>query len=189
METRGIGVTDFLVLALLAVQLALGALALAGREPGPLAEIVWAPALVLFLFAYIYARGANMDYMQRFVAMKGQIQLAQSTAVEQMYALLRFAPLLIVDGALIARRALRALREAPAARRRLGRPRRLAVGARLGDPVRDAVRALLSVVRQPRRLGPARVGVAGAAVRRAEGGARRAGPSSTGSSSGRSRRC
>jgi len=97
-ETRGINFTDFLVLGLLALQLALGLLALSGREPGILAEIVWAPALILFLFAFIHAQSANLDYMQRFIATQGLIHLARSTALEQFYAFLRYGPILLVNG-------------------------------------------------------------------------------------------
>jgi apolipoprotein N-acyltransferase len=105
-ETRGVGPTDVLVLALLAAHAAIGLLALAGRDPRRLVEVALAPALILFLFAWIYARGANMDYMQRFAATSGQITLAQSTALEQAFALLRFGPLLAADAAFIAARAL-----------------------------------------------------------------------------------
>ncbi len=98
-ETPGVGFTDYLVLALLLLQAAIGVLALSGREPGFLVEIVWAPALILFLFAYIYALSANMDYVQRYIATSGQLRLAASTASEQLHALLRYAPLLAIDAA------------------------------------------------------------------------------------------
>ena len=97
-ETKGINFTDFLVLGLLALQLTLGLLALFGREPGIFTEIVWAPALILFLFAYIHAQSANLDYMQRFIATRGLIHLAKSTALEQFYAFLRYGPILLVNG-------------------------------------------------------------------------------------------
>jgi apolipoprotein N-acyltransferase len=63
-----------------------------------LVEIVLAPAIILFVFAYIWARSANMDYVQRYIATSGQLQLAESTAREQLYAFLRYGPLLILDG-------------------------------------------------------------------------------------------
>ncbi len=97
-ETKGITFTHYLVLALLAFQLILGVLSLTGREPGVLTEIVWASALILFLFAYIYARSANMDYMQRFIATQGYFHLAQNTALEQLRAFLRFGPILLLNG-------------------------------------------------------------------------------------------
>jgi hypothetical protein len=97
-QTKGIGFTDYLVLILLGLQLILGVLALIGCDPGFLVEIVWAPALILFVFAYIYALSANMDYVQRYIASSGQLQLAESTALEQFYALLRYGPILILNG-------------------------------------------------------------------------------------------
>ncbi|HUV06084.1 MAG TPA: hypothetical protein VMX75_00050, partial [Spirochaetia bacterium] len=96
-ETKGIGLTDFLVLGLLALQLAFGILAVLGRDPGVLTEIILAPALILFLFAFIYAQNANMDYVQRYIASHGQIHLAKSTALEQLYAFLRFGPILLLN--------------------------------------------------------------------------------------------
>jgi apolipoprotein N-acyltransferase len=98
-ETRGITFTDVLVLALLGLQLIVGLVALLRHEPGILLELVWAPALILFLFAYIYALSANMDYVQRYIASSGQLKLAESTAVEQLYAFLRFGPVLLLNGA------------------------------------------------------------------------------------------
>jgi len=96
LETRGIGFTDMLILALLALQFCAAAFALLGREPGILVEMVWAPALILFLFAYIYALSANMDYVQRYIASQGQLKLAESTAKEQLFALLRYGPVLLL---------------------------------------------------------------------------------------------
>ena len=97
-ETKGISFTDFLVLGLLALQLALGMLALFGREPGILVEITWSLALILFLFAYIHAQSANLDYMQRFIATGGMMHLAKSTALEQFYTFLRYGPILLING-------------------------------------------------------------------------------------------
>jgi len=96
-EIAAVGFTDCLVLVLLALQFVLGLLALSGKEPGVLVEIVWAPALILFLFAYIWARSANMDYVQRYIASSGHLQLAESTAAEQLYAALRYGPILILN--------------------------------------------------------------------------------------------
>ena len=94
-ETKGISLTDYMVLGLLGLQFVLGLLALSGKDPGVLTEIVLAPALILFVFAYIHALSANMDYVQRYIATQGQIHLAKSTALEQFYAFLRFGPLLL----------------------------------------------------------------------------------------------
>ncbi len=98
-ETKGISLTDYMVLGLLGLQFVLGLLALSGKDPGVLTEIVLAPALILFVFAYIHALSANMDYVQRYIATQGQIHLAKSTALEQFYAFLRFGPLLLTSGA------------------------------------------------------------------------------------------
>ena len=95
----GIGLTDFLVLVLLALQFIAGFLAFFGIEPGVLVEVAWAQALILFVFAFIWARSANMDYVQRYIASSGQLQLAGSTAVEQLYAILRYGPVLILNAA------------------------------------------------------------------------------------------
>jgi apolipoprotein N-acyltransferase len=97
-DTRGTTFTDFMVLALFALQLSIGVYALTGREPDFLAELVWAPAMILFLFAYIYALSANMDYVQRYIASGGQLRLPKSTALAQLYAVLRYGPLLIMNG-------------------------------------------------------------------------------------------
>jgi hypothetical protein len=97
-ETRGITFTDILVLALFGLQLSIGLVALSGREPGVLVDFLWAPALILFLFAYIYALSANMDYVQRYIASGGQLHLPKSTALAQLYAILRYGPLLMLNG-------------------------------------------------------------------------------------------
>ncbi len=97
-ETKGVTFTDYLILGLLILQFSIGIIALFGREPGILTEIVWASALILFLFAYIHAQSANMDYMQRFIATKGMIHLAKSTALEEFYTLLRYGPILLING-------------------------------------------------------------------------------------------
>ena len=98
-QVAGIGLTDYLVLILLALQFIAGLLALFGIEPGVLVEVSWAQALILFVFAFIWARSANMDYVQRYIASSGQLQLAESTAVEQLYAILRYGPVLILNAA------------------------------------------------------------------------------------------
>ena len=97
-DTKGVSFTDWLVLGLLVFQLAVGILAFMKRGPGNLPEIIWVPLIVLFLFTYIYALNANMDYIQRFIAHEGRIQLAGSTALEQLFAFARYGPLLILNG-------------------------------------------------------------------------------------------
>ena len=97
METRGIGVAEFLIFGLFAAQLAFGVLVSARRDPAFLAEIVFAWALVLFVFAFVHSLSANMDYVQRYIANGGRLRLAQSTAAEQLRAILRFAPILLLN--------------------------------------------------------------------------------------------
>jgi apolipoprotein N-acyltransferase len=97
-ENRGVGFTDYLVLLVFAMQLLLGLMAVSGRNPGMLVDAVLAPAAILFLFAIIHARSANMDYIQRFIADGGQLKLAQSTGRAQMFAVLRYGPLLLLTG-------------------------------------------------------------------------------------------
>jgi apolipoprotein N-acyltransferase len=97
-QTPGIGITDYLVLGLLGLQLIVGLVALFGKEPGDLIELLLAPAVILFLFALIHARSANMDYVQRYIANGGQLKMAQSTAVAQAYAFFRFGPILLLGG-------------------------------------------------------------------------------------------
>ncbi|MFW5696093.1 MAG: hypothetical protein ACOCYB_13055, partial [Alkalispirochaeta sp.] len=53
--------------------------------------------LFLFLFAYIFASNANMDYVQRFIAGGGNLQLAPDTATERLIAAGRYLPLLVLD--------------------------------------------------------------------------------------------
>lgn len=97
-ETKGVTFTDYLVLGLLILQLYIGILALFGRDPGILTEILWSSALILFLFAFIHAQSANLDYMQRFIATKGLMHLAKSTVLEEFYAILRYGPILLLNG-------------------------------------------------------------------------------------------
>ncbi|MFO8043758.1 MAG: hypothetical protein R6U25_11185, partial [Alkalispirochaeta sp.] len=57
------------------------------------AEILFFFGLFLFLFAYIFASNANMDYVQRFIAAGGNLQLAPDTATERLIAGGRYVPL------------------------------------------------------------------------------------------------
>ena len=51
----------------------------------------------LFLFAWFFARNANMDYVQRFVAHGGSLKVASSTARQQLEVAFRFLPLLVTN--------------------------------------------------------------------------------------------
>jgi len=96
-ETKGIALSDNLFFLLLGGQVLLAILILLRRRHDMLNQILLVVGLMLGLFAYVYAQNASMDYVQRFIAMSGQITLAESTAVEQLYTAIRFAPLLIVN--------------------------------------------------------------------------------------------
>ncbi|MBN2441528.1 MAG: apolipoprotein N-acyltransferase [Spirochaetales bacterium] len=96
--TKGISFSDFLYFIILIAQAVTAILMIIGFDIKNLPEIIWVFALILFLFAYIYALNANMDYMQRFIASSGRIGLAENTFLEQLFAVIRFGPLLIING-------------------------------------------------------------------------------------------
>ncbi len=60
-------------------------------------ELLFALSSVAFLFTYIYATNANMDYVHRFMASHGNLLLAPDSAQERLSACLRFLPLLALD--------------------------------------------------------------------------------------------
>lgn len=59
-------------------------------------ELLGSISLLFFLFSYIFALNANMDYVQRFIATGGGLRLAASTTDEQLIALSRYLPFLAV---------------------------------------------------------------------------------------------
>ncbi|TVR04108.1 MAG: apolipoprotein N-acyltransferase [Spirochaetaceae bacterium] len=61
------------------------------------ADALAAYTLLLFLFAWIFALNANMDYVQRFVEAGGDLRLALDTRTERAIAALRFGPFLLVN--------------------------------------------------------------------------------------------
>ncbi len=62
-----------------------------------LPEILFSLTSVYFLFTYIYATNANMDYVQRFMSSHGNQLLAPDSAQERREAYLHFLPLLAFD--------------------------------------------------------------------------------------------
>ncbi len=60
-------------------------------------EVLFVLCLLLYLFAYIYALNANMDYIQRFMASGGAVRLALDTRQERLAATVKFGPLLLVN--------------------------------------------------------------------------------------------
>lgn len=100
-----LGPGDAIILALLAVHV-LWMMTLVFSDPAaPVhresiripAEGMFFVGLFLFLFAYIFALNANMDYVQRFVAAGGNLQIAPDTRTERLIAVGRHGPLLLLD--------------------------------------------------------------------------------------------
>ena len=59
-------------------------------------EILFALSLVVFLFSYIFALAANMDYVQRFIATGGNLQLAIDTRTERIEVFLKYGTYLLI---------------------------------------------------------------------------------------------
>ena len=70
-----------------------------GRLLLSLPEILVSLTAVFFLFTFIYATNANMDYVQRFMASHGNLLLAPNSTQERLSAYARFLPLLAFDTA------------------------------------------------------------------------------------------
>lgn len=60
-------------------------------------QLLLALSLVYFLFSYIYALNANMDYVQRFISSGGELRLAPDTRAERLLVVVRLAPLILVN--------------------------------------------------------------------------------------------
>ncbi|HEY9594299.1 MAG TPA: hypothetical protein VHE79_07475, partial [Spirochaetia bacterium] len=60
-------------------------------------EILFSVTTVLFLFTYIYATNANLDYVQMFMRTHGNLQLAPNSRQERLTACLRYLPMLVLD--------------------------------------------------------------------------------------------
>jgi apolipoprotein N-acyltransferase len=60
-------------------------------------ELLFSLSAVFFLFSYIYATNANMDYVQRFMTSHGDLRLAPNSTQERLSACVRFLPLLLLD--------------------------------------------------------------------------------------------
>ncbi len=67
------------------------------RSQGPIAEGLFFLGAFFFLFAYIFALNANMDYVQRFIESGGNLQLALDTRTERLIAAARFLPLMVLN--------------------------------------------------------------------------------------------
>ncbi|TVR63038.1 MAG: apolipoprotein N-acyltransferase [Spirochaetaceae bacterium] len=62
-------------------------------------ELLLSATLVVFIFVYLFALNANMDYVQRFIESGGNLRLALDTETERAVAWIRFSPFLIVNAA------------------------------------------------------------------------------------------
>jgi apolipoprotein N-acyltransferase len=62
-------------------------------------EVLLALAAVFFLFSFIYATNANMDYVQRFMKFHANLLLAPDSSAERLSACLRYLPLVCLDAA------------------------------------------------------------------------------------------
>jgi len=103
------GAPDLVYAALLALHVVAGAALLLARRgafsraPVSLFLLLRAPEVlvsiagILFLFSFIYATNANMDYVQRFMTSHGNLRLAPDSAAERLSACLRYLPLILVD--------------------------------------------------------------------------------------------
>jgi len=60
-------------------------------------EILAAVSLLFFLFSFIFALNANMDYVQRFISGGGNLRLALDTRTERLLVWTRVFPLVAVD--------------------------------------------------------------------------------------------
>ncbi len=96
LEVPGFTTFDFTFFLFLFLELLL-ALLLMFRPTRLLNQAVIIIGGTLFLFAWFFARNANMDYVQRFVAQGGSLKIASSTARQQLEVALRFLPLLLVN--------------------------------------------------------------------------------------------
>ncbi|MFW6344222.1 MAG: apolipoprotein N-acyltransferase [Sediminispirochaetaceae bacterium] len=97
----------FFILALGASLLGVGLLIFRLREPADagrrekeekfffFTELLTVYALLLFLFSYIFAANAGLDYVQRFIETGGELRLAMDTGTERAIVSARLLPILL----------------------------------------------------------------------------------------------
>lgn len=95
--TNGISLFDKLFFILIGCQILYTLLFLTNREKRIYEEIIMSFSIMMFLFAFIYALNANMSYVQLFIAQMGEIGMAESTQLEQLFASIRFLPFIIIN--------------------------------------------------------------------------------------------
>ncbi len=61
-------------------------------------ELLLVATLALFIFSYLFALNANLEYVQRFVLSGGDLNFAVDSETERNIALLRYLPLILVNG-------------------------------------------------------------------------------------------
>ena len=88
---------DYSFFLFLALELLLALLLLLRRPAGLFNQGLIILGSTLYLFAFFFARNANMDYVQRFVAHGGDLKMAADTASQQLEAALRFLPLILLN--------------------------------------------------------------------------------------------
>jgi len=96
-SAKRISVFDLFFLILLIMQCLFTILIIFDKNPTVLLESAIVLNIVLFLFSWFFARNANMDYFQKFVATRGQVTIAQDTTTEQLYAFIRFLPTFLIS--------------------------------------------------------------------------------------------
>jgi len=96
-SAKRVSIFDLFFIILLVLQFIIILIYMFNRKPVMIIEITLVLNIVLFLFSYFFARNANMDYFQRFVATKGQVTIAQDTTTEQLYAFIRFIPSFLIN--------------------------------------------------------------------------------------------
>lgn len=67
------------------------------KYPGDVIELLVGVGLILFLFAWLYANNANLDYVKRFIALNGGLSLAPSVDSARIEAALRYLPLILIN--------------------------------------------------------------------------------------------
>ena len=96
-HAKTISIFDMIYILTLLLQIAIIVLILLKKNAGVLLETSIFALFLMFLFSFFYAKNANMDYFQKFIATQGQVTMAGDTATEQFYALARFAPLFLLN--------------------------------------------------------------------------------------------
>ena len=82
-----VSIFDIFFIILLALQLLIVVLITIRKKPIQLIELTLIFTIILFLFSYFFAKNANMDYFQKFVAKNGDEFGLRCSQVERMFIL------------------------------------------------------------------------------------------------------